>query len=280
MVTIYILVGLFGLVFGSFLNVCISRLPKGESIVLPRSHCPQCNHAIRWYDNIPVISYLILRGRCRDCHTHISALYPSVEVLSSVVLILTFYVYGLGPEFIKYGLLGMLLIVLIFTDLLDRKIPHVITIFGISLGLLFSIFVPVDDRPIGWILRHWGIFLDGTPASIAGAMAGALAGGGLFYAVGEAFYYLGGKDKEYLGFGDVMLMLMVGTFFGVPLTLMTILLGSFGGSILAVTLSAVNSKYRGYAWPFGTFLGVAAIYAALNGNWLLNSYFRISGMAG
>ena len=280
MVTIYILVGLFGLVFGSFLNVCISRLPKGESIVLPRSHCPQCNHAIRWYDNIPVISYLILRGRCRDCHTHISALYPSVETLSSVVLILTFYVYGLGPEFIKYGLLGMLLIVLIFTDLLDRKIPHVITIFGISLGLLFSIFVPVDDRPLGWILRHWGIFLDGTPASIAGAMAGALAGGGLFYAVGEAFYYLGGKDKEYLGFGDVMLMLMVGTFFGVPLTLMTILLGSFGGSILAVTLSSVNSKYRGYAWPFGTFLGVAAIYAALNGNWLLNSYLRISGMAG
>jgi leader peptidase (prepilin peptidase) / N-methyltransferase len=278
-VTIYILVGLFGLVFGSFLNVCISRLPKGESIVLPRSHCPQCNHAIRWYDNIPVISYLVLRGRCRDCHTHISALYPSVEVLSSVVLILTFYVHGLGPEFIKYGLLGMLLIVLIFTDLLERRIPHAITIFGISLGLLFSIFVPVDDRPLGWILRHWGIFLDGTPASIAGAIAGALAGGGLFYAVGEAFYYLGGKDKEYLGFGDVMLMLMVGTFFGVPLTLMTILLGSFGGSILAVAMSVVNSKYRGYAWPFGTFLGVAAIYAALNGHWLLNSYLRFSGMA-
>jgi leader peptidase (prepilin peptidase)/N-methyltransferase len=271
---------LFGLCFGSFLNVCISRLPKGESIVLPRSHCPKCNHEIRWWDNIPVISYLILRGRCRDCQTHISALYPSVELLSAVVLLLTFYVYGLGPEFIKYGVLGMLLIVLIFTDLLERRIPHAITIFGISLGLLFSIFVPVDDRPLGWILRQWGIFLDGTPASIAGSIAGALAGGGLFYAVGEAFYYLGGKDKEYLGFGDVMLMLMVGTFFGVPLTLMTILLGSFGGSILAVAMSAVNSKYRGYAWPFGTFLGVAAIYAALNGNWLLNSYLRISGMAG
>ncbi len=280
MVAIYILIGLFGLVFGSFLNVCISRLPKGESIVLPRSHCPKCNHAIRWYDNVPVVSFLILRGRCRDCQTHISALYPSVEVLSAVVLILTFYVYGLGPEFIKYGLLGMLLVVLVFTDLLERRIPHTITIFGISLGLVFSIFVPVDDRPLGWILRHWGIFLDGTPASIAGAIAGALAGGGLFYAVGEAFYYLGGKDKEYLGFGDVMLMLMVGTFLGVPLTLMTILLGSFGGSILAVTMSAINSKYRGYAWPFGTFLGVAAIYVMLNGNWLLNSYLRVSGMAG
>lgn len=280
MTMVYIIVGLFGLCFGSFLNVCISRLPKGESIVLPRSHCPKCNHAIRWYDNVPVVSYLILRGRCRDCRTHISALYPSVEVLSAAVLILTFFVYGLGPEFIKYGLLGMLLVVLIFTDLLDRRIPHSITILGISLGLVFSIFIPVDDRPLGWILRRWGIFLDGTPASIAGSIAGALAGGGLFYAVGEAFYYLGGKDKEYLGFGDVMLMLMVGTFFGVPLTLMTILLGSFGGSVLAVAMSAINSKYRGYAWPFGTFLGVAAIYVMLNGNWLLSGYLRVSGMAG
>ena len=276
----YILIGFFGLCFGSFLNVCISRLPRGESIVLPRSHCPRCNHAIRWYDNIPVVSYLFLRGRCRDCHVPISPLYPSVEALTALVLIVTFYVYGFGPEFIKYGLLGMLLIVLIFTDLLDRRIPHAITIFGVSIGLLFSIFIPVDDRPIGWILRHWGIFLDGTPASIGGAIAGALAGGGLFYAVGEAFYHWGGKQKEYLGFGDVMLMLMVGTFLGVPLTLMTILLGSLGGSILALVMSAINPRFRGYAWPFGTFLGVAAIYAALNGNWLLNGYLRISGMAG
>jgi len=278
--TIYILIGLFGLCFGSFLNVCISRLPRGESIVLPRSHCPRCNHAIRWYDNIPVVSYLVLRGGCRDCHVAISPLYPSVEALTAIVLILTFYVYGFGPEFVKYGLLGMLLIVLIFTDLLDRRIPHAITIFGITIGLLFSVFIPVDDRPIGWILRHWGIFVDGVPASVAGAIAGALAGGGLFYAVGEAFYHWGGKQKEYLGFGDVMLMLMVGTFLGVPLTLMTILLGSLGGSILALVFSAINPRFRGYAWPFGTFLGVAAIYAALNGNWLLNGYLRISGMAG
>ena len=280
MALFYILIGLFGLCFGSFLNVCISRLPRGESIVLPRSHCPRCNHAIRWYDNIPVVSYLFLRGRCRDCHVPISPLYPSVEALTALVLIVTFYVYGFGPEFIKYGLLEMLLIVLIFTDLLDRRIPHAITIFGISVGLLFSVFIPVDDRPIGWILRHWGIFLDGKPASIGGAIAGALAGGGLFYAVGEAFYHWGGKQKEYLGFGDVMLMLMVGTFLGVPLTLMTILLGSLGGSILALVMSAINPRFRGYAWPFGTFLGVAAIYVALNGNWLLNGYLKISGMAG
>ena len=105
-------------------------------------------------------------------------------------------------------------------------------------------------------------------------------GGGLFYAVGEAFYYWGGKQKEYLGFGDVMLMLMVGTFLGMPLTLMTILLGSLGGSVLGLAMSAINSRYRGYAWPFGTFLGIAAIYAGLYGNWLLEGYLRMSGMAG
>jgi leader peptidase (prepilin peptidase) / N-methyltransferase len=277
---IYILLGLFGLCFGSFLNVCISRLPKGESVVHPRSHCPKCNHAIRWYDNIPVVSYLILRGQCRDCQTRISPLYPSVELLTAFVLILTFYIYGVSPAFLKYAVLGMMLIVLVFTDLLDRRIPHAVTIFGILVGLLFSYFIPVDDRPIGWILRHWDIYIDGFPASIAGAIAGALSGGGLFYAVGEAFYHFGGKQKEFLGFGDVMLMLMVGTFFGVPLTLMTILLGSLGGSVIALVMSAIDARYRGYAWPFGTFLGVAAIYAALNGNWLLNGYLRVSGMAG
>ena len=134
MAILYLIVGLFGLCFGSFLNVCISRLPRGESIVLPRSHCPRCNHAIRWYDNIPLVSYLVLRARCRDCHALISPLYPAVEALTAVVLMLTFHVYGLGPEFIKYALFGMLLIVLIFTDLLDRRIPHAVTIFGISAG--------------------------------------------------------------------------------------------------------------------------------------------------
>ena len=172
----------------------------------------------------------------------------------------------------------MLLIVLVFTDLLDRRIPHAVTLFGICLGLVFSYFIPVDDRPLVWILRHGGIFLDGATASVTAAVAGALLGGGLFYAVGEAFYRLGGKRKEYLGFGDVMLMLMVGTFLGVPLTLMTILLGSLGGSVLALCLSAVNSRFRGYAWPYGTFLGIAAIYTSLYGSGLLTLYLRWSGL--
>ena len=280
MAIVYIVIALFGLCFGSFLNVCISRLPQGESIVLPRSHCPRCNHPIRWFDNIPLISYLVLRARCRDCHAPISPLYPSVETLTALVVILTFHAYGLGPEFIKYALFGMLLIVLIFTDLLDRRIPHAVTVFGICVGLVFSFFIPVDAEPLAWILRRGGISLEGSAASVAGAVAGAIVGGGLFYAVGEAFYYLGGKQKEYLGFGDVMLMLMVGTFLGMPLTLMTILLGSLGGSVVALSMSAVNSRFRGYAWPYGTFLGIAALYAGLYGSWLLDGYLRWTGMKG
>lgn len=274
----YIVIGLFGLCFGSFLNVCISRLPRGESIVFPCSHCPRCNHAIRWYDNIPLVSYLVLRARCRDCHAPISPLYPTVEALTAAAFVLTFHQYGLGPEFIKFASFNMLLIVLIFTDLLDRRIPHAVTIFGICLGLSFSFFIPVDERPIGWLFRLWGIYLEGIFASVAGAVAGALVGGGLFYIVGEVFYRLGGKQKEYLGFGDVMLMLMVGAFLGVPLTLMTILLGSFGGSVLALAVIAFQSRFRGYEWPYGTFLGIAAIYATLNGSWLLDWYLRWSGM--
>jgi leader peptidase (prepilin peptidase)/N-methyltransferase len=275
-----IVVGIFGLIFGSFVNVCIFRLPRKESIVFPGSHCPRCGHAIRWYDNVPVLSYLILRGRCRDCQVSISPLYPGVEALTAIVFVLTFWRYGFGPEFIKYVLLGMLLIILIFTDLLERRIPHPVTIFGIFLGLVLSFVIPVESRPFDWMARRFDIYLEGTTASVAGAVGGALAGGGLFYAVGEAFFYLGGKQKEYLGFGDVMLMLMVGTFLGAPFTLLAILLGSLGGSVIALSMTALGPRYRDYAWPYGTFLGVAAIYVYLDGGRILDLYLRWSGITG
>lgn len=273
----YILVIIFGLAFGSFLNVCIFRLPRKESIVTPRSHCPHCNHLIRWYDNIPLVSYAILRGRCRACHARISPLYPFVEGVTAGVLVLTFYQYGLSPEFIKFGLFEMLLIVLIFTDLLERRIPHPVTLFGIGLGVVFSFLTPVDSRPIEWIARRMDWFVEGTASSVMGALAGAIVGGGLFYLVGEAFFRFSGGEKEYLGFGDVMLMLMVGTFLGVPLTLVTILLGSLGGTLVAFAFILLSRRYRDYPWPYGTFLGIAAIFASLDGMRLLDVYLRWSG---
>jgi leader peptidase (prepilin peptidase)/N-methyltransferase len=276
----YLVVGILGLVFGSFLNVCIVRLPNKESILAPRSHCPLCKHPIRWFDNIPLVSYLLLRGRCRDCGARISPRYAVVEALTALLLMATFHRFGPSPEFVKYSALVMMLIVLIFTDLRQRQIPHAVTVFGISLGLVFSFFIPVDNRPIGWLAERMDLFLPEFVLSVLGAIAGAVTGGGLFYAVGEAFYILGGRQKEYLGFGDVMLMLMVGTFLGAPLTLLTILLGSLGGSIIALSFWLAAPRFRSYHWPYGTFLGIAAVYSALDGTRLLEAYLRWSGLAG
>jgi leader peptidase (prepilin peptidase)/N-methyltransferase len=276
----YFIIALFGLAFGSFLNVCIVRLPNKQSIMTPRSHCPLCKHHIRWFDNIPLLSYLLLRGRCRDCHARISPQYAVVEALTALLLIATLRRFGLSPEFVKYSALVMMLIVLIFTDFRQRQIPHAVTVFGISLGALLSFFIPVDNRPLAWLAERMGLFLPEAVLSVLGAVGGALTGGGLFYAVGEAFYILGGRKKEYLGFGDVMLMLMVGTFFGVPLTLLTILLGSVAGSLLALSVTLAAPRFRDYHWPYGTFLGIAGVYAALDGTRLLEAYLRWSGLAG
>ncbi|MGA8182759.1 MAG: prepilin peptidase [Terriglobia bacterium] len=269
------IVALFGLIFGSFLNVCILRVPRRESIVAPGSHCPSCGHNIRWYDNIPLLSYVLLRGRCRDCHAQISPLYPLVEILTALVFVLEFWRYGLTLEFVRGLIFAMLMIVLIFTDLRERRIPHRISVPGIALGVVFSFWVPVDNRPLGWILAQWRVFPSSLLLSLMSALAGAIIGGGLFYAVGEIFYHL--RHKEGLGFGDVMLMLVVGTFLGPPLTLMTILLGSLLGSFMAIPLTLINSKFRNYQWPYGSFLGIAAIYASIGGDALLRAYLQWGG---
>lgn len=276
---LYAVVAVFGLIFGSFLNVCIARLPQEESIVTPRSHCPRCGHQIRWYDNIPVLSYVFLGGRCRDCHVRISPIYPLVELLTAGLLVAAFARYAVSPEFIKTAIFGMLLLIVIFTDLLARRVPHAVTLTGIAAGALFSFLVPVDSHAVGWVLHRLDFFAGDTTTSVIASVAGAAAGGGLFYLVGEVFYLLGGRKKEYLGFGDVMLMLMVGVFLGPALTLMTILLGSLLGTLVAVPLTLVSPRFRNYHWPYATFLGAAALYASLWGPGLLEAYLRWAGFA-
>lgn len=271
-------IGIVGLALGSFLNVCIFRLPAGESVISPRSHCPGCGRLIRWYDNIPVVSFFALRGRCRDCKQVISPIYPAVEILTSAILVTSFLRFKITPEFIKSAVLGMLLVILIFTDLTVRRIPHPVTLLGMGLGIVLSFIIPVDPRPLDWLLGRAGIFVELPFSSVLGAIAGAVAGGGLFYGVAEAFYRITGKEG--LGFGDVMLMLMVGTFLGVPLTLLTILLGSVLGTIVALPLELTSSRLRHHAWPFGCFLGIAALFASLWGPDVLRAYIDWSGLAG
>jgi leader peptidase (prepilin peptidase)/N-methyltransferase len=277
--TAYFIVALFGLAFGSFLNVCIFRLcsEQKESVVTPGSHCRKCGRPLHWYDNIPVLSYVLLRGRCRSCGTRIPPIYPLVEVLTAGIFLIAWTAYGPTPRFIKCVIFSMLLVVIIFTDLLERTIPREITVFGMSCGLLFSLLVPVDDRLSGWILGKLGVDAPRLMASVLGAAAGALFGAGLFYAVGELFSRLRGKQA--LGFGDVMLMGMVGTFLGVSLTYVTVLLGSVIGTIVAGTLYAASAHFRrGYLWPYGSFLGAAALYVGLQGQALLEAYLRWSGL--
>jgi leader peptidase (prepilin peptidase) / N-methyltransferase len=276
----YVFVAAIGLVLGSFLNVCIIRLPQGASVVRPRSHCPNCKHLVRWYDNIPVLSYALLRGKCRDCGEPISLMYPLVELITGVALLAAFRLEGWGAVFIRDALLLMMLIVIVFTDLTERRIPHAITVPGIVIGLAFSLFVPVDSRPVGSLLRSMGVVPPAPLLSLIGATAGAAAGGGLFYVVGQAFYFVGGRRKQYLGFGDVMLMLLVGVYLGVPLTLLTVLLGSLLATFVAVPLETLNPRFRHFYWPYGSFLGAAAMYCCLWGSRLLEAYLRWSGLTG
>ena len=272
----YLFVVVLGLVLGSFLNVCIFRLPHGASIVRPGSHCPQCKHPIRWYDNVPVLSYVLLRGRCRDCGERISLIYPVVELATASLLLLAFRFHGRGAEFVRDAVLIMMMIIIVFTDLTERRIPHVVTVPGIVIGLAFSCFVPVDSRPLGGLWHLIGMVPPPTVASFAGAVAGAAVGGGLFYLAGEAFYVV--RHVQGLGFGDVMLMLVVGTFFGVPLTLLTVLLGSLLAVLVALPFVALDRRrYWRFHWPYGSFLATAAVYVCLRGEALLDAYLRWPG---
>jgi leader peptidase (prepilin peptidase)/N-methyltransferase len=273
----YAMVALLGLVFGSFLNVCIYRLPRGESIVSPGSHCPRCGQPIAWYDNIPILSYLLLRGRCRRCGARISPLYPLVEGLTGCLVTVAYARLGPTADFVKQAIFIMLLVILIFTDLTARRLPHPVTLLGTAAGIALSFLTPVNDQPVAGLLHRFGYFPPEPIASFLGAVTGGLVGAGLFYGVGEAAYRI--LHKEALGFGDVMLMLMVGTFLGLPLLLLTILLGSVLGTLIAAPLELVSPRFRHFHWPYGSFLGAAAIYAALGGGSLMDAYLRWAGLA-
>ena len=264
---------LFGLAIGSFLNVCIARLPAGDSITRPRSRCPKCRHLIVWYDNISVLSYVLLWGRCRRCRTSISARYPGVEAATGILSVLVYLQYGLGPAWGIYLAFVASMVVLVLIDLDHRILPDVITLNGIWVGMIASIYLA---EPSGLAQRLHAMVGTGVMnprlLALTASLAGIAFGGGLLWAVREAFYRL--RGVEGMGLGDVKMMAMVGAFLGLPLTLMTILLGSLLGSVIGLAFMRLSGKARDYELPFGTFLGGGAIVAVIYGNDLIRFYLE------
>jgi leader peptidase (prepilin peptidase)/N-methyltransferase len=262
---------LFGLIIGSFLNVCILRIPGGKSIVMPASACPKCGTPIRPYDNIPVLSYLLLGGKCRKCRTTISPMYPLVELLTGLLFLACYKAFGLSAETLKWAAFSAIMIVLVFTDLRERILPDVVNYTGFALGLVFSLFTKSSDGTALWLANRAFDFPPPAPfISITDALLGAAVGSGLLWLVSEAYFRI--RGREGMGLGDVKMMLMAGAFLGVKRILLTIFTGSILGSLLGVAFILARRKDSGYELPFGTFLGMAALLVVFFGTPVVNWY--------
>ncbi|MCX8119150.1 MAG: prepilin peptidase [Desulfobacterota bacterium] len=244
----------FGAIVGSFLNVCIHRLPKEESIVRPGSYCPRCQAPIKAYDNIPILSYLFLRGRCRSCKEKISIQYPIVEALTALSSLSLFATFGVSWNYLYYFLFVAALIAITVIDLYHQIIPDVISLPGIGVGLLGSLIVP--------------------NITFSNALIGALAGGGSLFLVGMVYQWL--FKREGMGGGDVKLLAMIGAFLGWKSVFLTILLSSFIGSVIGVTIILLKGKDFKYAIPFGPFLALGAIISLFWGEHLIRWYLYLN----
>jgi len=251
---LYVLIFICGAIVGSFLNVCIWRIPAGKSIVYPPSHCPLCGVAIRVRDNFPLLSYVLLRGRCRACGGTISMRYPLVEMLTGALLVLLAYRFGLSPMLAFYGVFVAALIVITFIDLDHQIIPDVISLPGIAVGLLCSAL--------------------GLGPGLVDSGIGVLVGGGLLYAVAEGYYRLTGREG--MGGGDIKLLAMIGAFLGWQGVLVTLLLGSLTGSIVGTSLILLQRTDARVPIPFGPFLACGALCALVYGNALIRWYLALA----
>lgn len=252
---------LAGLLIGSFLNVCIYRMPRDLSVVSPRSFCPACEHPVAWYDNVPVLSYLALRGHCRHCAKPIPLRYPLVEALTGVLFFV--FVLVLGPTLaaLKLCVFSALIVGLVFADLEERILPDELTLGGVGLGLVFSLLVPFHETFSGVFLPpHWSH----TWISLAESALGALLPGLLLWILGVL--YLKIRKKEGLGLGDVKMVAMIGAFLGIQGAIWTVMLGSILGSVIGlIYIYGAHKDPGSYELPFGTFLGAGALVAALLG---------------
>jgi leader peptidase (prepilin peptidase)/N-methyltransferase len=259
-----------GAIVGSFLNVVIHRVPLEESIVFPHSRCPSCGTAIRPYDNVPIVSWLVLRGRCRGCRAPISARYPAVEALTAILFALTFWLRSGVSWSLPFDLAFVAAIIaLVFIDAEHMILPDAITYPGIAFAFVARLLVPnlygvgflcgADSCPPTWLL------------SLIGAFAGALFGGGFLWLTGWLWKRL--RGVEAMGLGDVKMMFMVGAYLGFPLTVLTLFIGVLSGSFAGVALMARRGERdMQLLLPFGIFLGIGALISLLFGTPLVEWY--------
>jgi leader peptidase (prepilin peptidase)/N-methyltransferase len=273
---LYIVTGVFGALIGSFLNVVIHRLPRDESIVFPNSRCPSCSTAIAFYDNLPILSYLLLRGRCRSCKAHISARYPAVELLTALLYLAVTWRDGFSPALPFDLIFVSAMTALIFIDAEHMLLPNAITYPGIVFALVARIAIPYltntthfdDLQPLMQGMLHgmpiWAV-------SLIGGVIGGLIGGGSLWLMGWVWLRL--RHKEAMGMGDVKMLFMVGAYLGWRLTILTIFFGALSGAVIGVgTMLYEGKRDLQKQLPFGVFLGIGAIVALLFGSHIVEWY--------
>jgi leader peptidase (prepilin peptidase)/N-methyltransferase len=243
------ILSLLGLSVGSFLNVCVHRLPRRQSLVHPGSRCPHCGYVLRWYDNIPVVSYLLLRGRCRKCGGAIAIRYPALELATLVLFLVHGAIFGWSALLVVRLLFACAMVVLFAIDLEHHLLPDAITLPGIVAGLLFSTVLP---------------------PGIVSALLGMLIGGGVLWLIGEAYFRYSGQEG--MGGGDVKMLAMIGAFLGWKLVLVTLVLSSVAGSLIGVFVIVLKRGGMKYALPYGTFLALGALAASLVGERFVTWY--------
>lgn len=265
-----VLAGLIGLLIGSFLNVCIYRLPRDLSVVRPRSYCPACKRQIAWYDNVPLFAWLWLKGRCRWCAQPIALRYPLVELATGVLFFWIVYALGWTLAAFRMCVFAAIMVDLIVTDLADRILPDEFTLGGAAAALILAPFVPLPSQVTALFFSsdtpHWILAL--CEAAIGGAVPA-----GLLWLMGAVYRRV--RKREGLGLGDVKMILMVGAFLGLPAALLTVFLGSILGALMGAAYIWFSGADYTYELPFGTFLGVAAIVVGLFGDPIMAWYWRL-----
>lgn len=267
----YILSFIFGSIIGSFLNVCIYRLPREESIVYPRSHCTSCDQSISFYNNIPILSYLFLNGKCSKCKSKISPRYPIVEILTGLLFLTTVWSFGLTTQTFFYLIFLSSIVAITFIDLEHMIIPNVITYPGILVGILYNTLKTDWGNSSELISKFsFGIqdffsLLNELP--ILDSLFGVILGGGILLVIAYSYEII--KKRQGMGMGDVKLLAMIGAFFGWEGVLFVIFLGSILGSVIGISIIIAKRGDLKYALPFGPFLSIAAVIYIFTGGFKL-----------